>query len=127
MMTFLGPPRPATRRRKRASFDEFGGEAPNDEGETPWEARERRACRNQPSLGHGDDVASVAGRLDTPFERKAARKQKLKEKQREAQAKKAGKATAKRPAAEDDDSDDDRDYDVQIAGARGEARREAEA
>ena len=26
----------------QVSFDEFGGEAPNDEGEPPWEARERR-------------------------------------------------------------------------------------
>ena len=34
----------------QVSFDEFGGEAQNDDGETPWEARERRKrrrpCRN---------------------------------------------------------------------------------
>ena len=32
------------------TFDEFGGEAPDGDGETPWEARERRKrrrpCRN---------------------------------------------------------------------------------
>ena len=72
----------------QVSFDEFGGEAQNDDGETPWEARERRKR-----------------------ERKAARKQKLKEKQREAQAKKAGKAPAK-PRVDDDESDDDRDYNA---------------
>ena len=72
----------------QVSFDEFGGEAPDGDGETPWEARERRKR-----------------------ERKAARKQKLKEKQREAQAKKAGKAPAK-PRVDDDESDDDRDYNA---------------
>ena len=34
----------------QVSFDEFGGEAPDGDGETPWEARERRKrrhpCRN---------------------------------------------------------------------------------
>ena len=34
----------------QVSFDEFGGEAPDGDGETPWEARERRTrrrpCRN---------------------------------------------------------------------------------
>ena len=34
----------------QVSFDEFGGEAQDGDGETPWEARERRKrrrpCRN---------------------------------------------------------------------------------
>ena len=53
----------------QVSFDEFGGEAPDGEGETPWEARERRSASARRRASRSSRRSSARRRRRRPARR----------------------------------------------------------